>query len=124
MIDHHRTCPQPEPFRRLDWRGRSELYCPTCGRTALVEDPVVRLVQPDPHAGLLAFVQLPAGKGTHNLRTPDGEVRVRIYRRGRPGWRWECDEHGSNARPACAHVEAVMAAIGLPLDQDDRKGRP
>ena len=115
MIDHHRTCPQPEPFRRIDWRGRPELFCPTCGRTALVEDPVVRLVQPDPHAGLLAFVQLPGEAG---------ETRVRIYRRGRPGWRWECDEHGSNARPACAHVEAVMTAIGLPLDQVDRKGRP
>lgn len=123
-LEHEGSCPQPEPFRRQGPDGRPELFCPTCGRTSLAEGQVVRLVQPNPRAGLLAFVHLPDEKGYTTAWTPGGDVRVRIYRRGRAGWRWECDQHGSNARPACAHVEAVMAAIGLPLDQVDRKGRP
>lgn len=133
-LQHSTVCRRPQQLERPGWDGAPEQSCPSCGRTAGIDmvAPVedtssarrghverssceVRMVQPDPARGLLAFVQ---------IEPATVEVRVRVGRRGPGGWRWECDACGRNLRPACPHVVAIMAAIGRPLDQVDRKGRP
>lgn len=70
--------------------------------------PDVRVVSWSYHAGVLAYV--------------DG-VRVRVKPRGTKPPRWLCDDHPSDGRTSCPHIEALAATPTDPTKQAKGRGR-